>query len=141
ELEAANKIAIAALKDFESFLKTDLLPRSDGSFRVGRDLFTKIVQKSFDDPLDVDALAKDARATMAETREQMLATALELWPQVMKGPAPKPKTDAEKRTTIKAVLDKLAEDHPDDATIVADAKKVLAEETAFVREHDLVRLP
>jgi uncharacterized protein (DUF885 family) len=141
DLEAANKVAIAALKDLSTFFSTDLLARSDGSFRAGKDLFTKIVHHSFDDDLDVDALAKDARATMADTRERMVATAIELWPQLMKGPTPQPKTDAEKRAAIKAVLDKLAEDHPTDATIVADAKKVLAEQTAFVREHDLARLP
>jgi uncharacterized protein (DUF885 family) len=141
ELEAANKAAIAALHDFEAFLKTDLLPRSDGSFRVGRDLFTKIVRRSFDDDLDVDQLAKDARVTMGGTRAEMLTTAIELWPTLMKTPVPQPKTEADKRAAIKAVLDKLAEEHPDDATILGDSKKILGELTTFVRDKDLVRVP
>lgn len=141
DLDLANAQAIAALTDFQTFLEKDLLPRSDGSFRVGKDLFTKIVRLDFDDDVDVDALVNDARATLADTRAQMLATAIELWPTVMTGPVPQPASDGEKRATIKAVLDQLAEDHPDDATIVADAKKIMADATEFVRSHDLMRVP
>ena len=78
---------------------------------------------------------------MVDARTQMLATALELWPTVMTGPAPAPKSEDERRATIKAVLDKLATEHSTDATIVNDAKKVLADATAFVRANDLVSLP
>jgi len=60
---------------------------------------------------------------------------------VMTGPVPQPKTEDERRATTKAVLDKLAEEHSTDTTIVNDAKKVLADATAFVRANDLVSLP
>jgi uncharacterized protein (DUF885 family) len=39
------------------------------------------------------------------------------------------------------VLDKLADDHLDDETIVPEAKRLLADATEFVRAHDLVGLP
>jgi uncharacterized protein (DUF885 family) len=50
-------------------------------------------------------------------------------------------TAALKKVAIRKVLDRLAEDHPTNATIIADARKVLAAETDFVRAHDLVSLP
>jgi uncharacterized protein (DUF885 family) len=40
-----------------------------------------------------------------------------------------------------AVLDKLAEQRPDDATVVGYAKEVVGEATNFVRSHNLVTIP
>jgi hypothetical protein len=141
-LREARGIAIAALKDFVAFLEGDLLARSDGSFRAGAVAFGKILQLQFDDPeVDAAALANDARAAMVETRARMLATATELWPTLLGTPLPARGTEAEQRAVIRAVLAKLAEDRSDDATIVNDAKGALAEATAFVSGHDLMRLP
>ena len=39
------------------------------------------------------------------------------------------------------MLDKLAEQHPDDDTIVGYAQKIVGEATDFVRQHDLVTVP
>jgi uncharacterized protein (DUF885 family) len=39
------------------------------------------------------------------------------------------------------VLDKLGEEHPDDATIVNYAQNILAETTDFVKQHNLVSVP
>jgi uncharacterized protein (DUF885 family) len=141
-LEAARRPALAALKDLLAFLEDVVLPRSDGDFRAGRERFTKTLRFQVDDPaLDPDALERDARATMRETQEQMLATALELWPTLMPGPRPQPTTDADRKAAIRAVLDKLAEDRLDDATIVPEAQRLLADATEFVRAHDLMSLP
>jgi uncharacterized protein (DUF885 family) len=40
-----------------------------------------------------------------------------------------------------AVLDKLAEQHPDDNTVVGYGQKVVAEATDFVKKHNLVTVP
>jgi uncharacterized protein (DUF885 family) len=141
-LEAARRSALDALHDFATFLKTDVLPRSDGSFRAGAASFTKTLRFQLDDPsIDPDALERDARALMADTQARMLATALELWPTLMSGPVPEPKTAAEKNATTRAVLAKLADDHLEDDTIVPEAKRLLVDATDFVRSHDLVTLP
>jgi hypothetical protein len=42
---------------------------------------------------------------------------------------------------VRAALDLLAQEHPDDDTIVGKAARTLAETTAFVRERDLVTVP
>ena len=39
------------------------------------------------------------------------------------------------------MLDRIAEDRPDNATIVDEARRTLADATRFVRDRDLVRLP
>ena len=48
-----------------------------------------------------------------------------------------PTLDDKKKVTT-AVLDKLAEQHPDDDTIVATAQKVVAEATDFIQKKNLV---
>ena len=41
EFHKTNAAVIAALKDYEQWVKTDLLPRSHGDFRIGRRLFRR----------------------------------------------------------------------------------------------------
>jgi uncharacterized protein (DUF885 family) len=141
-LTAAASAAASALDDYQAFLEKDLLPRSDGSFRLGRARFEKKLRFELGDAVDIDAIATGARALLRETLDEMVETARELWPELMK-PAPLPPlaTPADKRAAVRKVLDKLAEDHPDNATILKEASDWLARATAFVREHDLVRLP
>ncbi len=50
-------------------------------------------------------------------------------------------TLADKHKVTAAALDKLAEQHPDDATVVGYAKKVVTEATDFVKSHNLVTVP
>src|SRR5207248_8943659 len=81
-----------------------------------------------------------ARALLASTQLEMAETAKELWPTLFKEKLPATTTPAEKKALVKKVLDKLAAERPDDATIVARSKKLLAEATTFVRDHDLVTI-
>lgn len=142
EVEASAKAAAVALEELLGFLEKELLPRSDGSFRLGRARFEKKLRFYLDDPVDVDAVAKGARELLARTQGEMAETAKELWPTLMgKKPLPPAKTPGEQKALVKAVLDKLAEERPTNATIVSEAKALLADATAFVRQHDLVRLP
>jgi uncharacterized protein (DUF885 family) len=143
DLEASAKRAAAALKDFQTFLEKDLLPRSKGDFRLGRARFEKKLRFTLDDPeLVIDSLVAGARARLAQTQDDMLATSKELWPTMMKGaPLPPDGTPEQKKALIRKVFDAVAEDHPSNATIVSDAKQILADATTFVKAHDLVRVP
>ncbi len=69
----------------------------------------------------------------------MYATALPLYRKYF--PTTGAAAEADQHAVIKAVLDHLAQDHPDNDTIVAYGTKTLEEATAFVRMHDLVTLP
>jgi uncharacterized protein (DUF885 family) len=134
--------ASRSLHELEAFLQNELLPRSDGSFRVGKERFAKILHLTLDPDVDPEELVLRARKTLAEAEDEMALVAKELWPELMgKAPSPDASTPKGKKALIRRVLDKLAEDHPTNATIVSDAAKVLAEETDFVRSHDLVSLP
>ncbi len=142
KVEAGARKARAALEELQNFLEKDLLARSRGDFRLGRQRYEKKLRFVLDDPeVNPDELAQNARALLEETREKMVETALEVWPLVLKTPAPKPDNKAAKKALIRTVLGKLADDRPTNATIVTEAAKLLEEATTFVRERDLVRLP
>ena len=143
DLTAAAKQAAAALSDFQIFLEKDLLPRSTGDFRAGRALFEKKLRFALDDQeVDIDAIARSARALIERTHQEMEATATELWPAVLpQQKLPAAGTPAEKKALIRKVLDALAADRPVNATIVREASSDLDQATAFVRAHDLVSVP
>jgi uncharacterized protein (DUF885 family) len=142
ELDAAARKAAAALRDFGAFLEKDLLPRSDGDFRLGAARFAKKLRFELDDDVDPAEVVRGARALLAATQDEMVATAKEIAPTLSppRG-APRLETQAEKKAFVKAVLDACAADRPTDATILGEGKRWLAEATAFVRAHDLVRVP
>ncbi|APR81191.1 Hypothetical protein A7982_06538 [Minicystis rosea] len=141
-LEAAAKDAAAALEDFQTFLEKELLARSDGDFRLGRARFVKKLRFELDDAVEIDAIAQGARDLLAKTQDEMAETAKELWPELMKGkPLPASASAAERKALVRQVLDKLAEDHPTNATIQKEANAWLEQATKFVREHDLVTVP
>lgn len=54
EFQKTNAAVIAALESYEQWLKTDLLPRSKGDFRIGADTFRKklLYDDMVDTPLD-----------------------------------------------------------------------------------------
>ncbi|WP_437543362.1 DUF885 domain-containing protein [Sorangium sp. So ce367] len=143
ELDAAARAAAAALEGFQAFLEKDLLPRSNGDFRLGRARFEKKLRFTLDDAtIDVDGVVASARALLAATHAEMLETSRELWPALFgKQPFPRVEAQDEKMAAIRKVLDALAADHPTNATIVKASEKLLAEATDFVRARDLVRIP
>lgn len=142
DLTEAAKKATEALEGFQKFLEKDLKARSKGDFRLGRARFEKKLRFYLDDPVDIDATAKSARALLEKTRDEMVDTAKEIWPELMKGKAlPKLESPAEKKAFVKAVLDAVAKDRPDNKTIVKEAEAQLQAATEFVKKHDLVRIP
>jgi uncharacterized protein (DUF885 family) len=142
DIEAAAKTAAAALHDLQTFLEKELLPRSDGDFRLGRTRFEKKLRFSLEDDVDIDAVAQGARALLQKTQEEMVETAKEIWPTLFNDkPLPATGTKAEKKALIQTVLDKIADLHPDNATILSESKQLLEDATRFVKDHDLVRVP
>ncbi len=137
-LAPARARAIAALKVYGQWLETDLLPRSDGEFRFGKAHFEQRLKFALDSDLSADEILARAEADLLTTQKTMEATALPLYQRWFPG---KPVDGVEGHVIVRAVLDKIADTHPDNDTIVAEARDDLAKATAFVREHKLVTVP
>jgi uncharacterized protein (DUF885 family) len=139
ELAPLQEKTAAALEEYQKWLKEDLLPRSDGDFRLGMDKFRKKLRFALASDLSVEELMKRAQADLAATQTAIYETALPLYQKYF--PNADAATLADKKKVTTAVLDKLAEQHPDDNTIVGLAEKVVTEATDFVRKKNLVRVP
>ncbi len=138
QLDPARRRALAALADYGAWLEHDLLPRSNGNFRIGNENFRQKLRLALDSDLSPEAILKSAEDELAVTQSALFETALPLYRRYY----PERSTDGVDHSIIvRAVLDRLAENRPDNATIVGDARRTLAAATEFVRAHDLVTLP
>jgi uncharacterized protein (DUF885 family) len=137
-LAKARARAVAALQDYGRWLEKDLLPRSDGDFRFGREHFDQRLKFSLDSELSAADILARAESDLKSTQKAMEETALPLYRQYFPG---KPVEGLDGHALVRAVLDKIAETHPNNDTIVPQARKDLELATAFVREHKLVTVP
>ena len=128
-----------ALDDYKKWLQKDLLPRADGNFRLGAEKYRKKLHFALASDLSMEEIMKRARTDLQQTQTAIYETALPLYKKYF--PNADEKTLADKHKVTVAVLDKLAEQHPNDGTVVDFAKTVVAEATAFVKQHDLVTIP
>jgi len=139
ELAPVQEKTAAALADYKKWLQNDLLQRSDGNFRLGAEKYRKKLRFALASDLSMEEIMKRAQADLQQTQTAIYGTALPLYKKYL--PNADAATLADKHKVTAAVLDKLAEQHPDDATVVGYAQKVLAEATDFVKQHNLVTVP
>src|SRR5256885_5316425 len=139
ELAPLQEKTAAALEDYKKWLQNDLLPRSDGNFRLGAEKFRKKLRFALASDLSMEEIMKRAQADLQQTQTAIYETGLPLYKKYF--PNVDDKTLADKHAVTAAVLDKLAEQHPDDATVVSYAQKILGEATDFVKQHNLVTIP
>jgi len=89
--------------------------------------------------LSMEEIMKRAQADLQQSQNAIYETALPLYKKDF------PKADqfalADKKKVTAAVLNKLAEQHPDDNTIVSYAQKIVGEASDFVTSHNLVTVP
>ena len=65
-----------ALEDYKRWLQKDLLPRSDGDFRIGADKFRKKLRFALASDLSMEEIMQRAQADLAATQKAIYETAL-----------------------------------------------------------------
>jgi uncharacterized protein (DUF885 family) len=149
-LAPAREKAVAALEEYGKWLKEDLLPRSNGDFRIGDAKFRQKLRFALESDLPKEEILKRAEADLKATQEEMFEVARVLHLKEFEAKAKSLNAIAVistelpeegKKRIIKAVLNKLAEKRPNNETIVAQAEKDLQETTDFVRKNNLVTVP
>src|SRR5438477_469330 len=124
ELAPLQQKTAAALEDYKKWLQNDLLPRSDGNFRLGAEKFRKKLRFALASELSMEEIMKRAQADLKQTQTAIYETAVPIYKKYF--PSADSATLADKHKVTAAVLDKLAEQHPDDATVVAYANEFSA---------------
>jgi uncharacterized protein (DUF885 family) len=120
DFDKAAKPAIAALKDFTQWLQKTLSQKKS-DWRLGRDKYAKKFEFTLSTGRSPDQMLSLAEADLRTTREEMAKLA-----------SPK---------TVKQALDDVAKKHATPDSYIEEAKKALAQATAFVKEKDLLTLP
>ena len=139
DLAPVQDKAAKELEDYKNWLQNDLLKRSDGDFRIGADKFRKKLHFALASDLSMEEIMSRAQTDLQKTQTAIYETAVPLYKKYFHDADAK--TLADKKKVTAAVLNKLAGEHPDDATIVSYCQKVVREATEFVKSHNLVAVP
>jgi len=140
-IAAALPAALGAIRSFTTYLRTTLLPRSDGESRVGRHVYDRELLLA-DGTLATRAqLVAAARAHFASDRAEMLRLALPydrvFFPHGVTAERGPNATDV----VVRRVLDRLASDHPQRTGIFAAARRDVARSETFLERDPIVVLP
>jgi hypothetical protein len=126
-VDGAAGRAIAALEEFVGWLRGRLAEGGPGRDpRLGRRLWEARLWHTLDTELTAAQVLERAWQRLDQVGGELRDAAAEL----VGGPA----TDG----TVRLALDRLADEHPDNTTILDLAKLTLAEATEFVAQHELV---
>jgi len=139
ELMRARAQAIAALEEHGRWLEKDLLPRSNGDFRLGERLYRQKLRFALASDRDPADILARAERDLADTRQQMREIASPLFVEFF--PSAGDPDALPEQEVIASVLEKLAQDRPTDETIIPQAERDLSRLTEFVREQRLVTVP
>jgi uncharacterized protein (DUF885 family) len=125
EFKAANAAVIKAFDEYRTWLETDLLPKSAGSFAYGADLYHQklIADEMVDTPLD--ELLRIAEADLKKNQAAFAEAAKALDPS---------KTPME-------LLASLQDDHPPAAKLLETTQAELDSLRTFIASHHLVTIP
>jgi len=125
EFAAANGAVIAALTDYQNWLKTDLLPKSNGDFRIGAETFSK--KLAYDEMVDtpLDKLLEIGTADLNKNKAEFNRIARELEPD--KDP--------------RAVLEELGQNHPAPDQLLQSFRDTFTGLIGFIQSHHIVTIP
>ena len=125
EFASVNAAVIAALNDYQTWLKTDLLPRSRGDFRFGADTFRK--KLAYDEMVDIplDKLLAIGYADLRKNQASFNRIAKELEPN--KDP--------------RAVLDELGQNHPAPDRLLQSFRDTFTGLIGFIHSHNIATIP
>lgn len=139
-VRAAQDGALAALDRHRARLR-GMHERPGRDPRLGRPLWEAKLWHTLDSELTAAALLERAEANLAVVSERIAETAREVSAdggRAAGAAGAAGRAAGPDDVAVRAALDRIAADHPDDATIVARAAEALATVSAAVREHDLV---
>jgi len=137
---AAGEI-LPALRDYQKFLENDLLPRANGEWRIGPELFAQKLELELDAGLTADQVYADAQAEFTRVRNDMYVIARQLWSRCFPREALPPDDADGRRATVERVLQHIAQNHSTADTVVRDILKDVAKVKKFIAERDIIRLP
>lgn len=125
EFKASNNAAIEALSKYQDFMRKDLLPKSNGDFRLGAENFRK--KLLYDEMVDIplDRLLEIGYADLRRNQQQLKEVAAQIDPH----------------RSPEAVLADLRRDHPPAGQLLQTFRDTLGGLRQFIEQHKIITIP
>jgi uncharacterized protein (DUF885 family) len=125
EFKASNAAAIEALKDYQTFLQKDLLPVSNGDFRIGAENYRK--KLLYDEMVEIplDRLLDIGYADLRHNQQRLKEVAAQIDP----------------KHTPHEVLTELEKDHPAPDQLLQTFRDILGSLRQFIEQKKIVTIP
>ncbi len=125
DFKASNEEVIRSLRSYETFLKNDLLPRSNGDFRIGADNFAK--KLLYDEMVDIPLgrLLKIGFENLRQNQAEFKRVAAEIDP----------------KRTPQQILADIEKDHPAPQDLLESFRDVLGGLRQFIVQHQIIDIP
>jgi len=139
-IEEASGPALEALQGFQTFLEDDLLPRSEGDFRLGHNLFRRKLALTLQSNLPPEEIQRRAWAEFFRVREEMAALARGLYEEYFPGSRIREGDSHFEQVMVGKVLNRIADDHPTEDNVLPFIRETLSRLESFIGENDLLTL-
>jgi uncharacterized protein (DUF885 family) len=140
-MQVPCRSAVASLKDYKKFLEQEVLPRSQGDWRIGKDKFSRKLELELDAGLTSDEVIQAANAEADRVEREMYYVAKQLWHSLFAGQTLPPDDQQGRRETIRKVLGQLGKEHGKPETLVEDAQKTVAAIKEMITGKKILTLP
>jgi uncharacterized protein (DUF885 family) len=125
DFESSNQASIRAIQDYEAFLKNDVLPRSNGDFRIGAETYRKklLYDEMADTPLD--RLLEIGYQNLRANQQEFQRVAAQI----------------DSKRTPDQILEELEKDHPPAGKLLESFRSVLSGLRSYIETHHVVTIP
>jgi uncharacterized protein (DUF885 family) len=125
EFKQTNDSVLAALADYKKFLQTDVLPKSNGNYAYGADMYAKALAANEMIDLPLDRLLSIAEADRQKNEAAFQAVAKQIDP----------------KKSADAVLASLQADHPRPDKLLQTTQATLDSLRQFIVDHRIITIP
>jgi uncharacterized protein (DUF885 family) len=141
-LNRAIETAKDAVAEHQTWLEEELLPRANGEFRIGAELYDTKLAFALNSPLDRREITTRAEHEYETVRNEMYDVAKTVYLEKHPYTAfPDNPDEAYKQAIIRAALEEAYKKLPPPDGIVDVAEDYLQQATDFVIEHNIVTMP
>ena len=140
-LASPSRKAAEALREYKKFLEDEVLPRSNGEWRIGEKKFSEKLAMELDAGLTAKEVIDTAEAEADRVEREMYYVAKQLWSSVFERTTVLPDDATGRRETIRAVLAELGKDHGSATTLLTDTKNTVDKIKKFIERKKILTLP
>jgi len=137
--------AVTAIKDFTAWFEETVVPRENGEWRIGKEVFDRKYDLQLDFPLSPDELLARAEQWLEAKGAELVSVGRKihddyLAEEIAAG-AVKPGEELDDQQVVRDIFTKLSEDRSTVDTLIADSYVLADSIISFVEEQQLMDLP